>query len=93
MGQPVPDVHEVDCNPIERVMATNKHLAAKQLAKLKKQAKKKRTHEGYAARLSDRKERGDAKRAKSTVAPGAKPLLLDAPAAAAVIEIGPQPQM
>ena len=31
------------CNPTERVMTTNKHLAAKQLANPKKQAKKKQT--------------------------------------------------
>ena len=80
-------------NPIKRVMATNKHLAAKQLAKPKKQAKKKRTHEEYVAHRSERKERGDAKRAKNAVAPGATPLLLDASAAAAAIETDPQSKM
>ena len=80
-------------NPIKRVTATNKHLAAKQLAKPKKQAEKKRSHEEYAANLSERKERGDAKRAKNAVAPGATPLLLGASAAAAAIEMDPQPQM
>ena len=78
-------------NPIKRVMATNKHLAAKQLAKPKKQAKKKRTHEEYVAHRSERKERGDAKRAKSAGAPGATPLLLDASRADAAIEMDPQP--
>ena len=78
-------------NPTKRVIATNKHLAAKQLAKPKKQAKKKRTREEYAAHLSERKERGDAKRAKNAVAPGATPLLLEASTAAAAIEMYPQP--
>ena len=60
-------------------------------SKPKKQAKKKRTREEYAAHLSERKERGDAKRAKNAVAPGATPLLLDASRAAAAFEMDSQP--